>query len=751
MQLRTRGSSQAASSTQTSCSKGGLGIGSRRMSVGFIGKYVRRKPSGLGEDAGSMKRTSKARAASELAVDDVNLASGQEDNSDGNTSEGMHSEGMHSELGRDEEEEALPSLLLHKAKTRNLDSQSVDAGSVSNVMQKSASASARWSVWRRSSRRESVVSGRFAASARTSTNEKRKKRKKTTCDALCDLYAMRSVPLEDFLDGKLPRFSLAVSSISERAFLKYVAPTGAGATAAAGPKAGSIDDVQHFWQHQTQRQCARLYPSMWRVASDNYDPLPVWRMGVQMAALNYQTNDLPLQLNRAFFRRGGGTGFVRKPVEMRICPDDCTGVLGDATRDEDSLSTEANLAAVPKALQGSTSAKGFGAVAAAAMAASLGRSSTGTGGPASKASRWRMSTAVARASIVTKGATDTHTHTHTHHRGSHGSGSCRHSGGTTPRSKRVGSLATKRAVPAATPHWPPARETLSLVEIQMLGLYHLPTSGESRPSLQERFHQHVAELSGVHAPPTCGSLSMTGACLSVHELGGFAAIAPSVEELKRSGDTSPQDKKSLKVASSVMGGLCVTFNGARAFCLVAEPWECLLRVGVQDGESEVAYEAMVIGALRPGYRCVPLRVPATGRLIQGCALLVRISIDAAPSEWIDNHDTLRKKIIRQQQELDERAKTIAHQAKELAKLRKIASQAPRRRSISRQKTTTIPLSTAASSDKAVTPAPRTDTSEGLSPSEGNTWRVVGEEDEGEAAEDSGPQTSESATSEPEEG
>ena len=201
-------------------------------------------------------------------------------------------------------------------KVKPLNSQSVDAVSVSNVMQKAASASARWSVfgsgvWS-TSRRESAVSGRFAVSARSSATEKRKKRKKTTCDALCDLYAMRSVPLEDFLDGKLPRFSLAVSSISERAFIKYVAPTGAGATAAAGPKAGSIDDVQHFWQHQTQRQCARLYPSMWRVASDNYDPLTVWRMGVQMAALNYQTNDLPLQLNRAFFRRGGGTGFVRK-------------------------------------------------------------------------------------------------------------------------------------------------------------------------------------------------------------------------------------------------------------------------------------------------------------------------------------------------------------------------------------------------------------------------------------------------------
>ena len=36
-----------------------------------------------------------------------------------------------------------------------------------------------------------------------------------------------------------------------------------------------------------------------------------------MVALTYQTWDLPMQLNRALFERGGGLGYVLKPREMR--------------------------------------------------------------------------------------------------------------------------------------------------------------------------------------------------------------------------------------------------------------------------------------------------------------------------------------------------------------------------------------------------------------------------------------------------
>jgi hypothetical protein len=49
-------------------------------------------------------------------------------------------------------------------------------------------------------------------------------------------------------------------------------------------------------------------------------PLDSWRTGAHMVALNMQTNDLPMQLNRAFFRRCGGCGYVLKPPQMLMQP-----------------------------------------------------------------------------------------------------------------------------------------------------------------------------------------------------------------------------------------------------------------------------------------------------------------------------------------------------------------------------------------------------------------------------------------------
>ena len=62
----------------------------------------------------------------------------------------------------------------------------------------------------------------------------------------------------------------------------------------------------------------RVYPSQTRVSSNNFNPLAFWRKGVQMAALNWQTFDLGMQLNQAMF--DGGTdqsGYVLKPKEFR--------------------------------------------------------------------------------------------------------------------------------------------------------------------------------------------------------------------------------------------------------------------------------------------------------------------------------------------------------------------------------------------------------------------------------------------------
>ena len=67
----------------------------------------------------------------------------------------------------------------------------------------------------------------------------------------------------------------------------------------------------------TERQFVRTYPKGSRMDSTNYNPLPMWRCGIQMVALNYQYPDVCMHLNQGFFRLNGGCGYVLKPAVMR--------------------------------------------------------------------------------------------------------------------------------------------------------------------------------------------------------------------------------------------------------------------------------------------------------------------------------------------------------------------------------------------------------------------------------------------------
>ncbi|RKK67405.1 hypothetical protein BFJ69_g14539 [Fusarium oxysporum] len=67
-----------------------------------------------------------------------------------------------------------------------------------------------------------------------------------------------------------------------------------------------------------QRYMMRVYPDRTRITSNNFDPLLYWRRGIQMVALNWQTFDLGMQINRAMFDGGQGfSGYVLKPAELR--------------------------------------------------------------------------------------------------------------------------------------------------------------------------------------------------------------------------------------------------------------------------------------------------------------------------------------------------------------------------------------------------------------------------------------------------
>ncbi|KAK9721923.1 Phosphoinositide-specific phospholipase C, efhand-like [Popillia japonica] len=66
----------------------------------------------------------------------------------------------------------------------------------------------------------------------------------------------------------------------------------------------------------TQTQLMRTYPAGMRIDSSNFNPVIFWSFGMQMAALNYQTDDLAMQLNTALFESNGKCGFVSKPNVM---------------------------------------------------------------------------------------------------------------------------------------------------------------------------------------------------------------------------------------------------------------------------------------------------------------------------------------------------------------------------------------------------------------------------------------------------
>ena len=95
----------------------------------------------------------------------------------------------------------------------------------------------------------------------------------------------------------------------------------------------SNDHFQMFlWYHEVQ--LSRVYPKALRTASDNYNPLPMWNVGSQMTALNFQTGDKPMQLNQAKFIQNGACGYVLRPEYMfdsMYLPNDNSTISTDLT------------------------------------------------------------------------------------------------------------------------------------------------------------------------------------------------------------------------------------------------------------------------------------------------------------------------------------------------------------------------------------------------------------------------------------
>ncbi|XP_063725303.1 1-phosphatidylinositol 4,5-bisphosphate phosphodiesterase beta-4-like isoform X2 [Symsagittifera roscoffensis] len=75
-------------------------------------------------------------------------------------------------------------------------------------------------------------------------------------------------------------------------------------------------DAQEFVNYN-KRQLSRIYPKGGRVESSNYQPQLFWNVGCQLVSLNFQTNDLAMQLNLGKFEYNGQTGYLLKPDFLR--------------------------------------------------------------------------------------------------------------------------------------------------------------------------------------------------------------------------------------------------------------------------------------------------------------------------------------------------------------------------------------------------------------------------------------------------
>ncbi|KAM9335769.1 1-phosphatidylinositol 4,5-bisphosphate phosphodiesterase beta-3 [Symphorus nematophorus] len=79
----------------------------------------------------------------------------------------------------------------------------------------------------------------------------------------------------------------------------------------------TLKNSPHEFVEYNKNQLSRIYPKGTRVDSSNYMPQIFWNVGCQMVALNFQTLDLPMQLNMGVFEYNGHSGYLLKPEFMR--------------------------------------------------------------------------------------------------------------------------------------------------------------------------------------------------------------------------------------------------------------------------------------------------------------------------------------------------------------------------------------------------------------------------------------------------
>lgn len=176
-------------------------------------------------------------------------------------------------------------------------------------------------------------------------------------------------------------------------------------------------------------------------------------------------------------------------------------------------------------------------------------------------------------------------------------------------------------------YWPPPRDKLHCVSVNIHSLHNLPQGGEQRPRYSgscSACHQYHPELSGRAVAPRSVHSSSPSIKVSIHSIGGFCAVSSS---LPLREDASA-DICSARVKKN---GMNATFEQT-IHCVAAEPSATFLRTSVVDQGREVAYEVAVLGRLRRGCRVLLLR-SSLGTRIEFCYLLVSITFSSEPNHF----------------------------------------------------------------------------------------------------------------------
>lgn len=115
---------------------------------------------------------------------------------------------------------------------------------------------------------------------------------------------------------KLSRMGIYTRGVSFKSFTQPEASLPIHIFSLSEPAAIDVHNKQpiEMFEHN-KRFLMRTYPGGSRVGSLNFDPNPFWRMGVQVAALNWQTLDVGMMLNHGMF--SGTYGYVLKPEGYR--------------------------------------------------------------------------------------------------------------------------------------------------------------------------------------------------------------------------------------------------------------------------------------------------------------------------------------------------------------------------------------------------------------------------------------------------